>query len=62
MATRIQRRGDGLTPDYQFFTIAVVMTTLAGFFVLLRLGTRLYMFHRLAWEDYFIAIAMVRHL
>lgn len=58
----IQARWDGTTPDYQFLTIAVAMTSIAGFFVLLRLGTRLYTVHRLAWEDYFIAIAMVRSL
>jgi hypothetical protein len=62
MATGLERRAGGLTPDYQFFTIAVVMTTLAGFFVLLRLGTRLYTVRRLAWEDYLIVIAMVSHL
>jgi hypothetical protein len=56
----IQARWDGTTPDYQFLTIAMAMTSIAGFFVLLRLGTRFYTVHRLAWKDYFIAIAMVR--
>lgn len=56
---RLAARGDGTKPDYEFLIIAVVMTSVAGFFVVLRLGTRLYTMHRLVWEDYFIAVAMV---
>uniref|UniRef100_A0A093VQP1 Rhodopsin domain-containing protein n=1 Tax=Talaromyces marneffei PM1 TaxID=1077442 RepID=A0A093VQP1_TALMA len=49
---------DGTQPDWEFFTIAVTMTTVAGVFVILRLGARLYTTYSLAWKDYFLAIAM----
>lgn len=59
MSSDLSSPGDGTQPDWEFFTIAVVMTSIAGAFVLLRLGSRLYVTYSLAWEDYFHAIAMV---
>lgn len=53
------RSTTGTQPDWEFFTIAVTMTTVAGVFVILRLGARFYTTYSLAWEDYFLAIAMV---
>lgn len=59
MEIRSTTMDDGTQPDWEFFTIAVTMTTVAGVFVILRLGARLYTTYSLAWKDYFLAIAMV---
>ena len=55
----VTRAADGTTPDWQFYNLAIVMTVLAGVFVILRESIRLHQHRSLNSEDWFILIALL---